>query len=219
FRATDNQGAFIPVSEATLRGDKERIVEIYQNKGNRECYPNVNTTDEGCEFEKLPTTRVAEPGGTEVPPQSWAREGLKLGIEYEALFGVNPLRLGFIGSTDNHKWLGGAVAEEGYVGNSGAWDDTIQKRMGSDVAAAYSPGGLAAVWANRNLRESIFAALKRREVYATSGTRIVARFFGGWKFPVTLCSNARLVPIAYALGVPMGGVLPARTTQRPVFIV
>jgi hypothetical protein len=220
FSVLESNGDFISPSEAATRGQMERLVEIYQNKGNAECYPGVNTTDEGCEFEKLPLIRVSTPpGGTEVLPGSWAREGLKMGIGYEELFGVNPFQYGFIGSTDNHNSIGGAVSEEGYVGNSGANDDTIMKRMSSEVAASYSPGGLAAVWATQNTRDSIFAALKRREVYATSGTRIIARFFGGWRLPTDLCSNPRLPIVAYANGVPMGSVLPARQTQRPVFVI
>jgi hypothetical protein len=221
FSVVDDGGQFMSVQEATLRGDMERLVEIYQNKGNSECYPGVNTTDEGCEFEKLPLIRVVTdpPNGTEVPRQSWAREGLKLGIGFEELFGVNPFQLGFIGGTDTHNSIGGLLSEEGYVGDSGHNDDTIEKRMGSDVFAAYSPGGIAAVWSTENTREAIFAALKRREVYATSGTRIITRFFGGWRMPADICRNPRLPVIGYNNGVPMGSVLPARTTQKPLFVV
>jgi hypothetical protein len=160
FSVLESNGDFISPAEAATRGEMERLVEIYQNKGNAECYPGVNTADEGCEFEKLPLIRVStEPGGTEVSPNSWAREGLKMGIGYEELFGVNPFQFGFIGGTDNHNSVGGKVSEAGYVGNSGANDDTIMKRMSSDVAASYSPGGIAAVWATQNTRSSIFASL------------------------------------------------------------
>jgi hypothetical protein len=220
FNLVEDSGAFMSINEARLRGDMERLVEIYQNKGNSECYPNVNTTDEGCEFEKLPVVRVSDPpGGTDVPRQSWAREGLKLGIQFEELFGVNPFRFGFIGSTDNHNALGGAVSEEGYVGNSGRNDDTPYRRMSSDVFASYGPGGIAAIWSTENTREALFAALKRREVYATSGTRIVTRFFGGWRMPSDICSNPHLPVIAYNNGVPMGAVLPERTAPQPVFVL
>jgi hypothetical protein len=220
FSALKDNGDFIDPTDAQRRGQYERLVEIYQNKGNSECYPGVNTTDEGCEFEKLPLRRVADtPDSTTVSPQGFAREGLKAGIGYEELFGVNPFQFGFIGSTDNHNSAGGAVSEEGYVGNSGPNDDTIEKRLGSDVAASYSPGGLAAVWATQNTRDSIFGSLKRREVYATSGTRIVARFFGGWNLPDNLCSKPQLIRIAYANGVPMGSVLPPVESERPVFVI
>jgi hypothetical protein len=220
FSVLDDHGNFISPSEAITRGAYERLVEIYQNKGNSECYPGVNTTDEGCAFEKLPLVRVADtPNGTHVSPQGFAREGLKYGIGYEELFGVNPFQFGFIGGTDNHNGQGGAVSEEGYIGNTGANDDTIIKRMGTEVAASYSPGGLAAVWATANTRDAIFGSLKRREVYATSGTRMLARFFGGWTLPSALCSKPQMMRIAYTKGVPMGSVLPAKAAQRPAFLV
>jgi len=220
FSVQGGTGNFVSPQEASRRGNYERLVEIYQNKGNSECYPGVNTTDEGCEFEKLPLVRVADHANSDhVSPQGFAREGLKLGIGYEELFGVNPFQFGFIGSTDNHNGQGGAVDEQGYIGNTGANDDTIIKRMGNEVAASYSPGGLAAVWATENTRKAIFDSLKRREVYATSGTRMLARFFGGWTLPADLCSRPQMIKLAYHNGVPMGSVLPPMAAQKPAFLI
>ena len=44
---------------------------------------------------------------------------------------------------------------------------------------AMSASGLAAVWAASKTREEILAAMKRREVYATTGPRIAVQFIGG----------------------------------------
>jgi hypothetical protein len=115
--------------------------------------------------------------------------------------------------------VGGLTSEVAFEGNAGSLDDTIEERLGSDIAAASSPGGLAAVWATENTREGIFAALKQREVYATSGTRILARFFGGWKYKPELCDNPRMPAIAALAGVPMGGTLAPPESAAPLFIV
>jgi hypothetical protein len=203
-----------------LRSQIEPLAEIYQHTGNSECYPGVNTTDEQCVFEKLPLDRVTKPpGGSVIPKGSFVREALKLGLRYEDMFGANPYRLGFIGSTDTHNTIPGMTDEATFVGHAGSKDDTIAERMGTDIAAAYGPGGLAAVWATANTRDAIFAALQRREAYATSGTRVLTRFFGGWSYSPRLCNNPRLVQIAYRDGVPMGSTLPAPAGARPTFIV
>ena len=81
------------------------------------------------------------------------------------------------------------------------------------------PGGLIGVWAEENSRDSIFDALKRREVFGTSGPRIVPRFFGGWEYAASLCDSADMLENAYGAGVPMGGDLPVRTAQAPRFLV
>jgi hypothetical protein len=221
FTLTGEDGeGYMSVAEATLRAQMEPLAEIFQHTGNSECYPGVNTTDEECEYEKLPLDRVTKPpGGSVVPKGSFVREALKLGLRYEDRFGVNPYRLGFIGSTDTHNSTAGKTGEATFSGHAGSKDDTIEKRLETDIAAAYGPGGLVAAWATANTREAIFAALQRREVYATSGTRPVARFFGGWSYAPNLCANPLLVPIAYRDGVPMGAVLPSPAGARPIFVV
>jgi hypothetical protein len=220
FALTDSNGGFIPVEQATLREQMEPVIEIYQNKGNSECYPGVGTNDEECEFEKLPLARVAtEPGGAVVPKLSWVREGLKTGLLYEDRFGVDPFRVGFIGGTDTHVAAGGKTEEATYTGHAGSLDDTPEERLGTELLAASSPGGLAAVWARQNTRDSIFAALRQREVYATSGTRILARFFGGWTYAPALCNDPQMTGIAYRDGVPMGSILPQSAGPQPIFLV
>ena len=88
-------------------------------------------------------------------------------------------------------------------------------------AVAFNPGGLAGVWAEENSRAAIFAALKRKETWGTSGPRIVVRFFGGWDYPGDLCTASDLVAQGYAGGVPMGGTLaaPSDAVTPPRFVV
>jgi hypothetical protein len=82
-------------------------------------------------------------------------------------------------------------------------------------------GNLTGVWAEQNTRESIYDALRRKETFATSGTRLKFRFFGGWNFDKSALQGADWVQKAYAQGVPMGGDLPAKPAdaKSPVFIL
>ena len=69
--------------------------------------------------------------------------------------------------------------------------------------------GLAAVWADDNTRDAIYAAFQRREVYATSGPRIRLRLFGGFDFRERDADAADIAAVGYRKGVPMGGDLSA----------
>src|SRR5439155_212269 len=80
------------------------------------------------------------------------------------------------------------------------------------------PGGLAVVWAEENSRDAIFAAMRRREVYGTSGTRPIVRFFAG-HYRRSICSRPDLIEIGYRKGVPMGAEIGAVDRHGPTFIV
>lgn len=221
---------------AESRSMIEPLVEIYQNKGDSECSNGLGgafgVPDELCDFEKLrlpPFEECSEPGAGGVAnsgcvsPHDFARGALLTGVSEQARIGGNPLRLGIIASTDTHNGSPGAVAEFDWRGHRGNVDDVVEKRLsgqGFRSGPIFSPGGLAAVWAEENRRESIFDALKRREVYGTSGPRIVVRLFAGWDLPGDLCRSASAIARADAAGVPMGGVLPERSgTASPRFFV
>lgn len=210
--------------EARLRGRFERLVEIMQHKGDSECLLGAETTDEACGFEKLPYDAMSGAiGAPRTPPKRSAmvREALKKGILLQADLGSNPLKYGIIASTDSHLGTPGLVSEEGHVGHGGAsrvMSTAIPQ--GLPDAIEFSPGGLAVVWAEENARDSIFEAMSRREVYGTSGTRPEVRFFGGWSYPEDLCESRNMAEQGYALGVPMGGDLPARSGNAPpTFVV
>ncbi len=200
--------------KAVQWGQMEPLIEMFQHKGDSECGLDVGSPDEElCRFEK---TREDD----EAPALSFVREALKEGLRHQTELGANPFKFGFISSTDTHNGTPGATNEYDWPGHGGADDDTPQKRFISQIIA-FNPGGLAVVWAEENTREAIFAALRRKETYATSGSRPIVRFFGGWALPNDLCDSGNaLVSTGYSLGVPMGSDLPTTTTATaPSFVV
>jgi len=177
-------------------------------------------------------------------PGAYARSALKRGLQIEQKVGVNPYKFGMIGSTDSHTSL--ATAEEdnfwgkmGPGGNpsagrwKGPWGGSIDLQAvtgGGELNAddlqslplnwTTAASGLAAVWARENTREALFDAMRRKEVYATTGTRIGLRFFGGWNFPQGADKRSDYVDIGYGNGVPMGGDLTAAAEGKaPRFIL
>lgn len=153
-----------------------------------------------------------------VDRSDYLRSALLEGLEEEAEIGFNPAKLGVIASTDTHTATPGAVSEQDWQG-AVSLEATPAERLQPGLLTSGidgNPGGLAGVWAEENTRESIFAAMKRREVFGTSGPRIRPRFFGGWDFAADLCEQTDLVERAYAGGVPMGGDLPLSSDGEAV---
>lgn len=154
------------------------------------------------------------------PPDTrhgFMREVLRDGFRHKQRLGINPFKTGFIGSTDTHRALAGGTRESDFTGHNGqGYEETPEPRGLPDVSA-FNPGGLAVLWSEQNNRESLFAAMKRREAYATSGTRMTVRFFGSDDLPADLCVRDDLVEVGYERGVPMGGDL--REIDSPAFVV
>ncbi|MCA9549434.1 MAG: DUF3604 domain-containing protein [Myxococcales bacterium] len=210
FLPETSDGTPLTAADAAFRAEMEPLVELMQHKGDSECKFTFTNRDEECRFEK-----VGDPNA--VADAGFVREALKNGLATEDQLGANPFRFGFIGSTDTHNGTPGMTEEARWPGHGGNQDAAPEDRVG---ALDFGPGGLAVVWAEENTRDALFDAFRRRETYATSGTRITLRFFGGWAYPETLCSSASLVAQGYAGGVPMGGVLPANPgSGRPRFVV
>lgn len=224
--------------QARMRASMEPLFEIYQHKGNSECFNGlsgiVGATDEACEFEKRRRGPIEDCGDAVgqtgaagqgcISRRDYVRNALLLGLQEQARIGVNPYPLGFIGSTDTHNGTPGLVGEETFIGHRGTEDATAAQRLGSgdltDGGTIFSPGALAAVWAEQNTRDSLFEALRRKETYATSGPRLTVRVFGGWDLPANLCTDPNMVSEGYAHGVPMGSTLPARSTAAaPSFLI
>jgi hypothetical protein len=218
-----------PASLAQLRADLEPLLEVYQHKGDSECMNGISgigEPDELCDFEKLRTGAVEDCGDAVgsngiiargcVSRLDFLRGVLLKGMQEEASLGVNPYRLGVIASTDTHNGTPGKVEEVNYSGHFGNLESDPAARLTAAVPAGprNSGGGLVAVWAEENSREAIFDALRRREVYGTSGPRIAVRMFAGWDFPADLCERADLVEVADPRGVPMGGVLGGGAARR-----
>ncbi|MBT4519064.1 MAG: DUF3604 domain-containing protein [Halieaceae bacterium] len=216
-----------------LRGRNEPIAEIFQLKGSSECGYGVGASDEECNFELI--VPICE--GKQVPGcsgrTSFAREGLKIGLELEQELGFNPLQYGFIGSTDTHNSAPGDTEEYDWRGGGALHDSPAKKRLNldsvnktfakstSEGARLKNPGGLAVLWAQENTRDALFEAMQSREAYATSGNRILLRFFAGWEFPEKLINDADLVNKAYKSGVAMGSALGSAPTAdaSPQFLV
>ncbi len=215
-------------AEARRRQDLEPLVEIHQNKGNSECRfdrlagRGVETNDELCTFEQLPSSDefpgTPPPSIDDYPPRNMVRNTLKDGLRLEDQLGVNPFKLGFIGSTDTHNGNAGDTDEYNWDGVAGNIDSSPARQL-TDDQIRNNPGGLAVVWAEENSRDALFAALRRRETYATSGTRPIVRFFGG-SLADADCNAMDLVDRAYRGGTPMGGDLgDVRGAQSPRFAV
>jgi hypothetical protein len=201
----------------------EPIYEVTQIKGDGEAHPFLSPSDEFADFETWDKGSFGpQPKTPDMFAREYAREALKRGLAYEAELGVNPFKFGMIGSTDSHTGLTtaqednffGKVSvleptndpirfEEPITGNFTP-DDPTDDLLGADSAAA----GLAAVWARENTREAIWDAMKRREVYATTGTRLRVRVFAGYDFAKGDLPRSDFAAHGYANGVPMGADLP-----------
>jgi len=236
FDWVDSNGRPIDQAYAELRAANEPLAEISQNKGASEAHPALSPNDEFANFEfydhLLISPAKSRPGG------SYVRDALGRGLVIASRTdGVNPYKYGIVGASDFHNGLSDS-AENAFVGTFGAVDphkqppavEEFQKRF-KDIQEGLkniSPkqpantevnlyengsGNLTAVWAEQNTRDSLFAALRRKETYATSGTRLKLRFFGGWDYPDDLLKNRDWVRTAYSGGVPMGGDLPVRSKK------
>ncbi len=201
-------------AEAERRQQLEPLVEMHQVKGNSECRfdqlagAGTGTEDELCTFEQEPLAHqspdaVLEPVD-EYPARNLVRNVLKDGLRFEETLGINPFRFGLIGSTDTHNANPGDVEDATWPGAQGNEDSSPGRQIGRNIRS--NPGGLAVVWAEENARDAIFEGLRRRETYATSGTRPVVRFFAG-DLDGVVCGGSDFVEQAYATGVPMGGTL------------
>jgi len=213
-----------PYSEARMRN--EPISEILQVKGQSEAHPQLSPEDEFADFELFEQVLSANATRSE-PRGSYARDALRAGLELSARDGFNPYRFGFIGSSDSHN-ASSSVEEDDYHGKLPLLDGTVGIRLGATLllpkgqqrGLRWSAAGLAGIWAEENTRPDLFAAMRRKETYATSGPRIAVRFFGGWSYEAELLEDADFVRRAYAAGVPMGGTLdPEGASDTPRFLV
>lgn len=210
FRTVNSDGTPMTAEDARRRADLEPLVEIMQSKGDSECIPGSLNPDEQCGFEKLNyrtfTENALNMGSSDAPPSSFVRSALGEGLKLEESLGVNPFKLGIIASTDTHMAAAGYVTEDDFIGH-GFSPPSRSNRASLPDLVVHNPGGLTAVWAEENSRASLFAAMKRRETFGTSGPRMSVRFFGGTDWPSDLCARPDAVSYAYQHGVSMGGDL------------
>ena len=206
---------------ARIRSSIEPIVEVTQIKGDSETLPSLSPDDEFADHETWGNFSVSKGIASDLPAEelarrSYARSALKTGLGLAAELGVNPYKFGMIGSTDSHTGLATAD-EDNFWGKMGANEPSPYR---STTQAIYSSSGYAAVWATENTRDAIFAAMRRREVYATTGPRITLRFFGGWDYASDDALSPNFAEIGYRKGVPMGGDLAQQSeSAAPSFLL
>ena len=226
FSETNLRGEPFTADSARFRMEWEPVAEITQIKGDSETHPSLSPADTFADFE--PYSHYIQQDAPEYTARrgDYVREALKTGLEVEARVGVNPFQMGVIGSTDAHTGLPSAE-EDNFWGkfprDTTPGGKTAGWRTGPNGGPngwSMSASGLAAVWAEENTRESIFAAFKRREVYGTTGPRIAVRFFGGWDYDAQAADAADIAAVGYAGGVPMGGDLTAAPNgEAPKFLI
>jgi hypothetical protein len=194
-------------AQARMRAEIEPLVEMMQIKGESECrnglYGVVGGPDELCDFEKIRdmpgvayedcgegTGSGAQAGKGCISRLDYARYVLIEGLREGERIDVNPYKIGFIGSTDTHFGTPGDTDERGKPTTFRSSPVEMLRIEGQRRARVFqNPGGLAGLWAEENNRDALFDAMKRREAFATSGTRIAPRFFSGWELPEDLCQR------------------------------
>ncbi|MDA1074559.1 MAG: DUF3604 domain-containing protein [Proteobacteria bacterium] len=219
-------GEPITAEYAQMRARWEPLYEVTQVKGDGEAHPLLSPNDEFADFENWDWDNIGRTQAKEdwMLQHEYARSALKLGLDYEQALGVNPFKFGMIGSTDGHNSISTAQ-EDNFFGKFPESEPRIERTQNSMAGVLWQnwrivASGYAAVWARENTRESIFDAMKRREVYATTGSRITVRFFGGWTYADNVVHLPNYLDLAYNDGVPMGGELGgAGKDQAPRFIV
>jgi hypothetical protein len=226
FSYEDVDGEEIDRDYAEMRARNERLVEVTQVKGTSETHPAISPDDPFADFEIMDHWRPneqawAEPGG------SYVRDAYARGLEIAARTGVNPFTFGLIGSSDFHNAISG-TEEDNFPGALGGGDSQADpaelfERMNAlwnMPTIRIGASGIAGVWAEANTREAIFDALKRREVFASSGPRLQVRLFAGWRYREGMIDDPDWLAAAYAGGVAMGGdLLGGAGEGAPRFLV
>ncbi|MEE8633809.1 MAG: DUF3604 domain-containing protein, partial [Methyloceanibacter sp.] len=208
----------------------EPLYEATQIKGDGETHPFLSPNDEFADYETwdIGNLDVSEAKTEDMLAGEYAREALKRGLALEAKFGTNPYKFGMIGSTDSHTSLATTQEDNFFGKHSGAEPSPgrmehpfMKTDAGTIMGWQQVASGLAAVWAPENTRDSIFDAMERKEVYATTGTRMAVRFFGGWDYDDADLASRAPAFVGYEKGVPMGSDLLAKPdgSKAPTFMV
>lgn len=216
---------------AEQRARWERLYEATQTKGDGETHPFLSPNDEFANFERWDFGNLdgSVPKRNEMLEFEYVRAALKNGLKLARELGTNPYKFGLIGSTDAHTALA-AVEEENFFGKTTPQEPSPHRMLAtffdnpkSGIKVMdwqVSSSGYAAVWARENTRASIWDAMQRRETYATTGSRMVVRLFGGWEFVPQDANNRLPAYVGYTKGVPMGGDLRAAPKGKsPTFLL
>ena len=212
----------------TLRAKWEPLYEVTQIKGDGETHPSLSPDDEFAEYGtwavgNLDITELKTP---DMLPGEYAREALKQGLMLEKKFGINPYKFGMVGATDTHTSLTTAE-EDNFFGKSTSVEPSptrashpfVKSALGTIEGDMLLASGYQGIWATENTRAALFDAMERKETYATTGTRMLVRFFGGWDFNDDDLRNRTPAFLGYEKGVPMGGDLTmAPSGKAPTFM-
>ncbi len=177
--------------------------------------------DEFADFENADS--IQKSSGREFKKSFFVRDAIIKGLVHEQQLGENPYKLGFVGGTDNHNGTPSDVVEDNYAGSHGGADGPVERRLTGDITGWIdgkdsNAGAITGVWAEKNTRAAIWDAMQKRETFATSGTRIKPRFFGGRDLPADPADPVTLVKTGYEKGYPMGSTL-SKLDKAPTFYV
>jgi len=222
-------GQPIDVEYAETRSRWEPLYEATQIKGDGETHPFLSPTDEFADYETWDQGNLdlSVMKQDDMLQYEYARSALQIGLQAQASLGVNPYKFGMIGSTDSHTGLATAEEENFFGKHSGAepapkrWEHPMAK-VGDAEYTGWSmvSSGYAGVWATENTRAALFDAMMRKETYASTGPRMLVRFFGGWDFTAADAMSRLPADVGYKKGVPMGGDLSAAPSGKsPAFLV
>ncbi|MCK4837740.1 MAG: DUF3604 domain-containing protein, partial [Desulfobulbaceae bacterium] len=225
-----------PATGKRLTGDyaKKRIrweplYEITQIKGDGEAHPYLSPNDEFADYEQWDkgNLNLTIAKKKKMLQYEYAREALKNGLKIEGKLGTNPYKFGFAAGTDSHTSLATAEEENFFGKHSGEEPEAdrstkVAMKVGKleRMGWVFGASGYTGVWASENTREALFDAMMRKEVYGTTGPRMLVRFFGGWDYTADDAMNRLPAEVGYTKGVPMGGDLSkAPKGKAPTFLV
>ena len=224
-------GGRLTKAYAEMRMRYEPIYEVTQQKGDGEAHPMLSPDDEFADFETVDMGNISGKVAKtpDMLPKEYARPALLEGLRQEKKLGANPFKFGLVGSTDNHTALPTSREENNFskahIAEPSAhrYEDVLIRGAKPELSLMLvdvGASGLAAVWARENTRESIWDAMARKEVYATTGTRLLVRVFAGWDFKPDEVHRPDFARTGYARGVPMGGDLnDAPKGKAPSFMI
>jgi hypothetical protein len=212
-------GKEVDKTYAEIRARWEPLYEETQIKGDGEAHPFLSPNDEFADYETWDQGNLdlSEAKENDMLQYEYARTALQVGLQIQKKLGTNPYKFGMIGSTDSHTGLATAE-EENFFGKH----SHPMAQLGDKKYEGWSMvgSGLAAVWAKENTREAIFDAMMKKETYATTGPRMLVRFFGGWEFTAADAQQRLPANVGYSKGVPMGSDLrKSASGSAPTFLV
>lgn len=225
FALEGRDGKPLTKESIAARAGNEPLYELTQIKGTSETHPSLSPNDEFAGFEQWDYTLSASAERPTHRAGSFARKALLDGLSLTREGRGNPFRFGLIGDSDTHN-AAATNEEDNYTGKFAIENSPRHRLEGfggtpeqTQQIREFSSGGLAGVWAPENTREAIFAAMQRKETFATSGPHLTVRFFGGYGFDAADARTQDLAAIGYRKGVPMGGTLAGGGGKPPSFLV